>query len=296
LVGALRQRTLAPFLLAAAACATAPGTAAVHPTLERGARAGAAPLVVRAWPGGEAEAARIAGLLPAALAGAERWAHVAEPVVITVHATQAGLEAATGVAGFPGLRAWARSASIDLESPRRWSRRGADDVEVRQLLAHELAHCAMYQAVAPGVGVPGPSLPFWFREGMAMVAAAERPMASAAQIARYVRDAERGADLGDADGPGGGQGGGSGAAAPGADALATPEVLLGRRADLAYGVAQLAFARLLQRHGEQSPTAILTLLKEGHPFAAAFAAATGSTEEAFAGEVRRQVLDGGGRD
>ena len=115
-----------------------------------------------------------------AVSAAERWGRILEPVVVTIHPTHQALEAAAHREGFPWLRAWARRASVDLQSPRTWSRGRASDAAMTQILAHELTHCVMYQWSALDRSRLNRGIPLWFREGMASVTAGQelRPKSS----------------------------------------------------------------------------------------------------------------------
>lgn len=193
-------------------------------------------------------AAQARRVLPAALAAARRWGPIREPVTITIHPTHAALEAAARKPGHEWLRAWARLDAVDVQSPRTWSTGCLSDAELEQLLAHELTHCAMYQYL--GRGAPAArTVPVWFREGMASVAAGER----------------------------------HGPAAGGAGALAAAASYRTASA-LAYATADSAFRLLIALHGDDAVRGILSRLRAGEPFPAAFRAATGISPEAFEAE------------
>jgi hypothetical protein len=113
-------------------------------------------------------AAQVRRALPRAIRAAARWVAVPAAITLTVHPTHAGLEEATGRSGSPWMRAWARIGSVDLQSPRSWSRGRATDEALTQILAHELTHCALFQVVGRARDIPA-----WFQEGMASVAAGE---------------------------------------------------------------------------------------------------------------------------
>jgi hypothetical protein len=124
-------------------------------------------------------ARQVEAVLARAAASAQRWSRLSAPVTITIHATHERLESATRRAGYGWMRAWARYAAVDLQSPRTWKAGRASDAQVAELLTHELTHCAMYQA--GGSRDPaGRRFPLWFREGMASVTAGEaRPAGGA---------------------------------------------------------------------------------------------------------------------
>jgi hypothetical protein len=202
--------------------------------------------------------------LRAALPVAERWGTLRTPVTITIHATHAELETAARQPGFAWLRAWARLDSIELQSPRTWSSGMISDAEMEQLLAHELTHCAMYQSLPRDPAV-GRSVPIWFREGMATVAAGERHTP-----------------------PAGGLPGGRGALA-----LAAAASVYRTESSLVYATADAAFRLLVERHGDESIRRVLIRMRAGDPFAEAFRGATGVTVDAFEAEFRRSLGRGG---
>src|SRR5512135_1495876 len=80
-----------------------------------------------------------------------RYARLRATVTISIRPTRESLEAVAG--GYYWLRAWAQYATIDLLSPRAWAWQGIEAeppgaARVKQLVLHELTHCAMYQAAA----------------------------------------------------------------------------------------------------------------------------------------------------
>ncbi|HET8734702.1 MAG TPA: hypothetical protein VFM45_13130 [Anaeromyxobacteraceae bacterium] len=205
-------------------------------------------------------ARQVQNVLPAALSAASRWGTLREPVTITVHPTHAALEAAARQPGLEWLRAWARRDGVELQSPRTWSAGTLSDAELAQLLAHELTHCAMYQSFGIDSGVAR-TVPIWFREGLATVAAGER------------------------FGP---------AAASGEGTLAVVNASYRTDAVRAYATADSAFRCLLARHGEAAIRAVLAHLRAGEPFPAAFRAATGVSLQAFEEEYARSAGGTGG--
>jgi len=138
---------LLPVLVAAIACSSAPvesislGQTVVE--LHAGQDAGVAEQVRR--------------VLPRAVRAAARWGTVPASVILSIHATHAELEHATGRSGNAWMRAWARTGMVDLQSPRTWSRGRASDDALFQILAHELTHCVLFQAVGTRRGSRSPS-------------------------------------------------------------------------------------------------------------------------------------------
>jgi hypothetical protein len=196
-------------------------------------------------------AAQVRRVLPRAVRAAARWGAVPAAVTVSIHATHADLEGATGRAGNPWMRAWAGIGSVDLQSPRSWSRGQASDEALFQILAHELTHCVLFQAV----GRDGRSrqIPVWFQEGMATVTAGEHH--------------------GEVD----------------AAALASPSAVLRSNPRAVYGTADRAFRDLLRRFGDASVRLMLSRLVEGQTFPAAFREATGVTLVAFEGDLARRL-------
>jgi hypothetical protein len=247
--------------------------------LARGALAEAAPLTAErtelvrvgdavftlVYGPGDDEAARQveAGLTQAARA-AQRWAPLSAPVTITIHATHELLESATHRAGYGWMRAWARYAAVDLQSPRTWSGGRASDAQVAELLTHELTHCAMYQA-ARRQGPRGRRIPLWFREGMASVTAGEPLPAGPAGLA------ETAAALG---------------VEPAHDAGTV---------DRQYQAAGEVFRLLVARYGEDRIRRLLCALGAGLGFAEAFRAQIGVSLSEFEEAVLQRAGAAGSR-
>jgi hypothetical protein len=248
----------------------------------------------------DAEAARqVAIAAERAIPRAQRWGALRAPVVITVHPDHAALEQAVHREGYDWLRAWARYATIDLQSPRTWSGRawslfGPDQREVDELVLHELTHCVMYQVAGSEGSWPFKEIPLWFREGMASFTARQ------AYRWRGVEDVSRfyeaalpgsGAGLGEAR-PRPASGGSAGR---GGDPLTDPEPLYRSESHVVYGTAHLAFQFLVERYGAAAVQRILALMGEGHLFRTAFGRAVGIPAGDFEGEFRRYVVWGGWR-
>ena len=201
--------------------------------------------------------------LERAVPAAERWGRILVPVVVTIHPTHQALEAAAHREGFPWLRAWARPASVDLQSPRTWSRGRASDAGMTQILAHELTHCIMYQWAAPDRSGSNRGVPLWFREGMASVTAGQehRPTSSEAGW----RSKEKG------------------------DPLAAPEALLESDSALVYATAHRAFHFLLASYGEERIRRLIAGMGDGQEFPEAFHMAVGISVKDFEGDFRRHA-------
>ena len=206
---------------------------------------------VRHSDGDAAVADQVRRVVPRAVRAAAKWGSLPVSVTVTIHATHADLEAATGRAGNAWMRAWARIGKVDLQSPSTWSRGYASDDALTQILAHELAHCVLFQAVGRGGGAR--EIPMWFQEGMASVAAGERHTEARA------------------------------------DAVASPAALLHSNPTLVYGTADRAFRDLILRFGEPRVRMLLARLGEGHAFSAAFRDAMGVTLAEFEGDLSRRL-------
>jgi hypothetical protein len=238
-----RKTFLAASLLLAAGCAHAPRTATAPESIE-----------IR-QSGGDGEAAlQLARVLPGALERVERWGGLSDPVVVRIQPSSAALAASAGRPGATWLRGWARRGTVDIQSPRTWSRGRASDDAVATLLAHELTHCLLFQRI--GGDWARRDVPSWFEEGMASFTAGEK----------HAR----------------------------ADASALVPSTAGHAVDaaLAYGTADRAFRYLVARHGEEAVRAVLDGLAAGRGFASAFRGATGSTVAAFE-EALRGHLEAG---
>jgi hypothetical protein len=280
----MRAAAASLLILAAGACAHRPGSGAEGPSLEA-VQAGGAAFRVQYWPEDAAAARQVKGALAAAARRATRWGALSLPVLVTLHPSHAALEAAIHREGYGWLRAWARYATIDLQSPRTWSLAGGTDAEVMELLAHELTHCAMYQTAASEWSWPGRGIPLWFREGMASVAAGqEYKRARPEAIWRFYRDT-----AGSGDGLAAGGLAGE-LARPAGDPLTDPEPLYPGDSEVVYGTAHWAFRFLLDRYGEERVRRIVAGMGQGLPFGESFQAAIGIPAAGFEQDFRRYVV------
>ncbi len=222
-------------------------------------------------------AERVKAALHRAVAAAERWGRLSAAVVVTIHPTHQALEVATHHPGYDWMRAWARYASVDLQSPRTWPY--ASDAEVQQLLAHELTHCVVYQSVASEWSWRYRVIPLWFREGMASVTAGQEHTRVQPEVIRsFYRDRA----------PGEG-------AWPTADPLTEPGPLYQSNSDLVYETAHRAFHFLLDRYGEERVRRVIANMGEGNGFREAFQRAVGIPVQDFEGDFRRYVVSQGSR-
>ncbi len=264
---------LAPLctLLVAAACA--------HVRSGQSARlesvhVGKAVFSLQYWPEDAETAEQVKGALQRAVPAAARWGKLSAPVLVTIHPTHQALETAVHREGYGWLRAWARYASVDLQSPRTWSFGRASDAEVAQLLAHELTHCVMYQSAASEWTWSNRGIPLWFREGMASVTAGqEHKRARPEAIWRFYADKAA-----------------RDAARPAGDPLTEPEPLYQSESELVYGTAHRAFRFLLDRYGEERIRLLIAGMGEGKGFREAFHQAMGIPLQAFEGDFKRYVV------
>jgi hypothetical protein len=238
----------------------------------------------------DAEAAQqVKGALQRAAPAAARWGSLSEPVLITIHPTHQALETASHLEGQPWVLAWARHATVDLQSPRTWPGRGGSDEEVAQILTHELTHCVMYQSVASGGGWLGRAIPLWFREGLASVTAGQKHHRLRPEdVWRFY-----------GNGSGGGDGLGSAAEGAGAglrqDPLTEPRELYRSSPDLVYATAHWAFAFLLDRHGEHRIRRLLARVGDGAGFEEAFREVMGTPVQDFEADFRHLAAAQAGR-
>lgn len=277
------RATTSLLLLAAAACVHGSSVGG-GPRLEN-VRVGGASFRVQYWPEDASAARQVKAALAVAAPRATRFGTLSLPVLVTIHPSHAALEAAVHRDGYGWLRAWARYATVDLQSPRTWSLAGGGDAEVMELLAHELTHCALYQTAASERSWPSRGIPLWFREGMASVAAGqEYKRARPEEIWRHYRDA---AGSGDGIRAGGHAGE---PARPAGDPLTDPEPLYQEHSEVVYGAAHWAFRFLLDRYGEGPVRGIVEGMGQGRQFGESFQDAIGIPAAAFERDFRRYIV------
>jgi hypothetical protein len=224
----------------------------------------------------DAAAAReVAHALELAIPRVARWGGLATEVTVRIHPSHAELERAIGRDGYPWLRAWARFRSIDLQSPTSWGLLDGGRARLAELIAHELAHCAMYQRAGDEVNWAYQGIPRWFTEGLASVTAGQEWRHG--DIGRLYRDYER-------------HGGRAALDAAEGDPLDASEVLYQERSEEVYRAAHHAFAFLLARYGEARVRGVLARMSRGDRFPSAFRGAIGIGEPEFAAEFRRYVV------
>jgi hypothetical protein len=202
-----------------------------------------------------------------------RWGSFRQGVWIRVFPDHASLEEAVDRRGYPWLRAWAFGDQVLLQSPRSWSAAElgpAVDLELQELLAHELTHALMYQLIEPEDGpawtadAPLEEPPLWFREGMASVTAGQgHRRLSSEDLSRWLE------------------------AHPGTDLLHPPAELYRTEKEAVYGAAHRAFDLLVAQCGDQAVRDVLRGVRAGARFADSFKAATGRGLAEFEREAVR---------
>jgi hypothetical protein len=215
-------------------------------------------------PGLEEELPRLAGLVRTAARAAGRWGRLRQPLELRVLADHAALEAAVGRPEHPWLRAWSFPDLVLLQSPRSWPE-PPTDAQLLQLLTHELAHAVMYQAIQRTEAAAQPleraesgEPPLWFREGLASVTAGQGPLRPGPEwLRRWL------------------------AVLPARNPLDPSAELIRTEKEAVYGAAHRAFERLLARVGDAGVLGLLARIREGSPFAEAFAASVGTSQRAF---------------
>ncbi len=257
-------------LLLASGCAVSRG--AVH--TER-VRAGGAVLELAVEAGAASDAGDVRDALRHALDEVtRRWGPLRAPARLEVLADHEALEEAVGKRGFPWLRAWARYDVVYLQAPSSWGLLGGTGGALRELLAHELTHVAMYQRGADAGTWQRKRIPLWFREGMASVTANQGPRRPGLrELARWM---ER---------------------HPDADPVLASDELYRTESAAVYAAAHHAFAFLEARYGAAAVGRVLDRMREAqHRFPQAFEEVIGIPLEAFEAEFRRFVRWEGWRE
>ncbi|RKG88821.1 hypothetical protein D7W82_08980 [Corallococcus sp. CA049B] len=234
------------------------------------------PAATLALPGGEflfehsAKDAQSADMVRRAVENAApqlaRWGAFQEPVTLVIHPNHAALERAARRSGYDFLRAWARYEQVEVQSPRTWTRAGATQKQVDELLLHELTHSLMWQASATVSDWTKKGIPLWFSEGMASYTAGQGyRVPSLEDLARFLHQY------------------------PQADPLARAESLYETENATVYGAAHHAFTFLMERYGEKRVRGVLAAMRGGHDFTGGFQKAIGLPVDAFLRDFRRYV-------
>ncbi|MCY1034447.1 hypothetical protein OV207_23550 [Corallococcus sp. BB11-1] len=195
-----------------------------------------------------------------------RWGAFHEPVTLVIHPTHAALERAANRPDHDFLRAWARFEQVEVQSPRTWTRSGASQKQVDELLLHELTHSLMYQVSASRMTWTKKGIPLWFSEGMASYTAGQGyRVPSLEDLSRFLHEH------------------------PQADPLARAESLYESENATVYGAAHHAFTFLMARYGEVRVRDTFHAMQRGQDFPPAFQEAMGIPVEAFLRDFRRYV-------
>lgn len=213
-------------------------------------------------PGERDELPRLATLAAEALAAIQPWGGLRVPTRITVLPDHAELERRTLHPRYGWLRAWARYDQVYLQSPRTWRFLfRPTDRQVREVLTHELTHCAMYQAVSDGSGWSELAIPLWFREGMASWTAREGDVRYPVEdLHQFLTEH------------------------PDLDPLRQADRMVQNDSRLVYSAAHWAFDRLAQR-GPERIDRLLEDLRGGQSFEQGFATAFGESVDEFEDQV-----------
>lgn len=279
------------FLALALAAGCAPRASGPGSPLTSSVTIGEARVRVLYWPEDARAARQVTAALHVALPRTARWGGLQEPVTITIHPTHAALEEAVRRPGYAWLRAWARYATIDLQSPSTWSLRGASDARLVELLTHELTHCVMYQRSASDVTWSLKGIPLWFREGLASHTAAQGYRRGTLEdLWRFYQLGIPGAGAGDGERHPGAVDRAARGRSPEGDPLGDPELLYQDRSEVVYGAAHHAFGFLLERYGEAAAHDVLARMRAGAPFSRAFKEAYGIEEAELVSDFRRYVV------
>jgi len=227
-------------------------------------------------------AAEVAAAIREGVGRVTRFAALRRPVTIALLPSHEALEEAARRDGLFWLRAWARYDRVDIQSPRTWPD-GGDARRLRELVVHELTHCALYQTAGGDWSWALKGIPEWFQEGMAIVAAEEtRVRPGVRELWAFYEEADRAGPPRRAGDP-----------VAAGDPLAHPEQLPMRHTDFVYGASRLAFQFLLERYGEERVREVPRRMGQGalfgRTFDAAFREVIGLAPEAFLADFRRYV-------
>jgi hypothetical protein len=238
-------------------------------------------------PGDAAAVRQVREALERAAPRVERWGALRHPVTITIHPTHEALEEAISRRGYGWLKAWARWDTVELKSPRAWGWFGVKDAELEALLAHELTHCAMYQAAGDDRTWMFKEIPMWFAEGLADVAADRgHRYGGIEELWRYYQEKLPGSGGGI---PGRMRPSRYPVALPG-DPIVDPGPIYQEQSEIVYGAAYHAVEFLVRRYGDERVKRLLGLMGKGFRFPTAFKEAIGLTDAEFASDFRRYVV------
>ncbi len=129
------------------------------------------PFVVEFYSADRDTVRRVVRILSRSLKAATRlWGEMERPVRVRLFPNHDSLEEAVNQR-YDWLRAWAMYDQLYVQTPRTWNPRYLSALP--KLLTHELTHVLMYQRCCHEGDWFKRPIPFWFREGMASVTAAQ---------------------------------------------------------------------------------------------------------------------------
>ena len=193
------------------------------------------------------------------------WGRFLAPVTVATVASMRQLARASSAPVDGLLSAVAETQRVTLLCPDAWIN-PPSRLALRQTLAHELAHCLLFQRCAPPGREPPVALPTWFREGMAVLASEGAPTAG------LWRRLDGRGDL---------------HALAGADAS-----LVGQDARTCYDLAHLLFFRWHDTFGARRLGSLSRQMRAGHPFETAFRVACKLPVEIWLAATIAQVRQG----
>lgn len=220
---------------------------------------------VRSHPEGKPDdASTVAKALEQASTRLAKWGSLDQPVNIHLMPTHKDLEGAVRRYGYDWLRAWAQYDNVLLQTPSTWA---TNELDVAELLAHELTHCLMYQRAGTPQNWMRKGIPLWFREGMATFTALQgyRWMT----LEDLARVYERG---------------------PSHDPIANAEAMYQSQSAAVYAAAHYAFTFLVDRYGREAVERTLENMSKGDQFDAAFQKGVGLHPDRFSAEFRRYIV------
>lgn len=220
-----------------------------------------------------ADTRRIQSAIAKAMPGLQRWGGLKEPVTVYIVDDHDDLETAVRRHGFTWLRAWGRYDDVIFQAPSTWTTK---DEFVEQLVLHELTHCLLFQRAGTRETWYLKQIPLWFREGMAISTAGQaRLYPSLEDSARWLQQNPR------------------------LNAFRNGEELSEAQSTEVYGLALHAFEFLLHRYGEDRIVALMSTMRAGGDFEAAFAKVVGLSVDRFQKDfenyLRLRAFRGGGR-
>lgn len=205
--------------------------------------------VLRSGAKARTDAGRIQSAITKAVPALERWGGLKEPITVYIVDSHADLEAVVRRPGFAWLRAWGRYDEVIFQAPSTWAMK---EELVEQLVLHELTHCLLFQRSGTRDTWILKSIPLWFREGMAI--------STAKQAALYPSLEDSALWL---------------QRNPTLDAFHDGDALSEGHSAQVYGLALHAFEFLEKRYGKVRIEALMTTMRAGGNFEAAFAAVIG---------------------